>query len=56
MPANCAFVCQYDCHPSHCAGGPESPVVKMLLGGFITLVLEVSGGHFVEMLKIKKQV
>lgn len=34
---------------------PESPLVKTLIGGAVTLFLEVSGGHALEMVKITKQ-
>jgi len=37
------------------SGGPEAPWLKTLIGGGITLLLELSGGHTIEMLKIKKQ-
>jgi len=36
--------------------GPESPLAKFLIGGAVTIVFETSGGHFVELLKISKQV
>lgn len=34
---------------------PESPLMKTIIGGGVTLVMEVAGGHPLEMLKIRKQ-
>jgi len=35
--------------------GGESPMAKLLIGGGVTVLLEMSGGHFLEFLKIAKQ-
>jgi hypothetical protein len=37
------------------AAKPESPLVKTLLGGIATIALDAFGGHYLEMIKIKKQ-
>ncbi len=28
--------------------GPESPVAKFMIGGLVTIIFELSGGHFME--------
>ena len=37
---------------AYAAAGGESPLAKLLIGGAVTIALEMGGGHFLEFLKI----
>lgn len=35
--------------------GPESPVAKFMIGGLVTIIFELSGGHFMEVRRERVQ-